>query len=441
MEAKEVWSKTLNIIKEELGVQGYERWFCPTKLVSASPKSLTIGVPNDFFKDWLNEHYLDLITKSVQKVSGKIFEINFTVSAGASESAKPKLSLFSRKTKITEELSLNPKFTFDNFVVGPCNRFAHAASLAVADSPAKAYNPLFIYGGVGLGKTHLLHAIGHRIAGKNVHFKTIYISSEQFTNQLINSIQTRTTLKFQERYRGVDVLLIDDIHFIAGKEATQEAFFHTFNTLYDAHKQIIISSDRPPKEIPTLEERLVSRFEWGLVTDVQPPDLETRIAILRKKAEREGIVVPNDVSFFIADKIKSNIRQLEGALIRVVAYSKLMNKIISIGLAQEVLKDMFTEEEKKITIDLIQKIVAEYFDIRISDMRIKKRTQAVAYPRQIAMYLARDLTDHSLPEIGEQFGGRDHTTILHAYEKIQKELKKDQKTKDLLNKLISKIKS
>lgn len=440
METKEIWAKTLNIIKEELGAQGYDRWFRSAKLVSASSNTLTIGVPNPFFKDWLKDHYLGLITASVERVSGIKFEIDFTISVGTPEITKPKTSLFRRKIRPDKTLSLNPKFTFDNFVVGPCNRFAHAAALAVADSPAKAYNPLFIYGGVGLGKTHLLHAIGQRIAEKNTHFKTIYISSEQFTNELINSIQTRTTLKFQEHYRGVDILLIDDIHFIAGKEATQEAFFHTFNALYDAHRQIIISSDRPPKDIPTLENRLVSRFEWGLITDVQPPDLETRIAILRKKAERENIVIPNDVSFFIGDKIKSNIRQLEGALIRVVAYSKLMNKTISVQLAQEVLKDMFIEEEKKITVDLIQKMVAEYFDIRISDMKIKKRTQAIAYPRQIAMYLARDLTDRSLLEIGEEFGGRDHTTILHACDKIQKELKKEQKTKDLLNKLTSKIK-
>lgn len=440
-EAKEIWLKTLSAIKEELGMQGYERWFGPIKLISATAEQFTLGAPNEFFRDWLTEHYLDLIVKNAERVSGKKFQVKLIVGPGLQEPVKPKIPLFGRKPKTVEGPSLSPKFTFDAFVVGPSNRFAHAASLAVADSPAKAYNPLFIYGGVGLGKTHLLHAIGQRIIEKKSRLKVVYISSEQFTNQLINSIQTRTTPKFQERYRGSDVLLIDDIQFIAGKEATQEAFFHTFNALYDAHKQIIISSDRPPKEIPTLEERLVSRFEWGLVTDVQMPDLETRIAILRKKAEREDVVIPNEVSFFIAEKIKSNIRQLEGALIRVVAYSRLMNKVVTIELAEEVLRGIIVAEEKRVTIDLIQKKVAEYFDIRISDMKVKKRTRAIAYPRQIAMYLARDLTNYSLPEIGEQFGGRDHTTILHACDKIQSEVQRNQKTKELLNKLMFDIKN
>ncbi|MCM8761245.1 MAG: chromosomal replication initiator protein DnaA, partial [Candidatus Omnitrophica bacterium] len=340
-----------------------------------------------------------------------------------------------------KEIGLQERYSFDHFVIGPSNRFAHAAALAVSDSPAKAYNPLFIYGGVGLGKTHLMHAIGHRVLQKSPKARVLYISSEEFTNQLISAIQNRTTLKFREKYRSVDILLIDDIHFIAGKEATQEEFFHTFNALYDAHKQIVVSSDRPPKEIERLEERLVSRFEWGLVTDIQPPDFETRIAILKKKSEKETIVLPEDVFYFLAEKIRTNIRELEGALIRVVAYAKLVGKDVSVELAKEVLKDMIIEGEKKVTIELIQKKVSEYFDIKLSDMRAKKRSKAIAYPRQIAMYLARQLTDYSLPEIGEQFGGRDHTTVIHAYDKIENDLKNKRGLKAIVDKVIESIKN
>ncbi|MFA5085755.1 MAG: chromosomal replication initiator protein DnaA, partial [Candidatus Omnitrophota bacterium] len=343
---------------------------------------------------------------------------------------------FSRdKQDAGKEIGLSSRYTFDSFVIGPSNRFAHAAASAVCDSPAKAYNPLFIYGGVGLGKTHLMHSIGHKIIQRLPKAKILYISSEEFTNQLIGAIQNRTMIKFREKYRNVDILLIDDIQFIAGKEATQEEFFHTFNTLYDAHKQIVVSSDRPPKEIQSLEERLVSRFEWGLVTDIQPPDFETRMAILKKKSEKETILLPDDVYYFLAEKIKSNIRELEGALIRVVAYAKLIGREISVEMVKEVLKDMIREGEKKITIDMIQKKVCEYFDIKLSDMKIKKRSRAIAYPRQIAMYLARQLTDYSLPEIGEYFGGRDHTTVMHAYEKIKKDLKEKKGLSDLIGRI------
>lgn len=336
--------------------------------------------------------------------------------------------------------TLNPKYTFDSFVIGNSNRFAHAASLAVAESPAKAYNPLFVYGGVGLGKTHLMHAIGHYILQNNPKSKVVYVSSEKFTNELINSIKDDKNVEFRNKYRNVDVLLIDDIQFIAGKDATQQEFFHTFNALHEANKQIILSSDRPPKEIPTLEDRLRSRFEWGLIADIQPPDFETRIAILKKKADVEGLNIPHDVMVYIATKIKSNIRELEGALIRITAYSSLTNKEISVDLAAEALKDIISNKpSKQVTIDLIQDVVANYYNLRVEDFKSQRRTRNVAYPRQIAMYLCRKLTDTSLPKIGEEFGGRDHTTVIHAYEKISEALKEDEALQEAINEITKKI--
>ena len=330
---------------------------------------------------------------------------------------------------------------FETFVVGNSNRFAHAASLAVAEAPAKAYNPLFIYGGVGLGKTHLMHAIGHYVLENNKNAKVVYVSSETFTNELINAIRDDKTVEFRNKYRNIDVLLIDDIQFVAGKERTQEEFFHTFNTLHEANKQIVISSDRPPKEIPTLEDRLRSRFEWGLITDIQAPDLETRIAILRKKAKLENLSIPNDVIVYIANKINTNIRELEGALIRVVAYSSLTGHKINLELAEEALKDIIPQNNKKtVTIELIQQVVAKHFNLKVEDMKTKKRTQAIAFPRQIAMYLCREMTDASLPKIGEEFGGRDHTTVIHAFDKIRKSLKTDPNLDMTIKKIISELK-
>lgn len=441
--AEKIWSKIAEELHANLNPQSFETWIKPLKPVEFKDGVLTLEAPNKFFKDWLTEHYHEQILKTAKNSIDANVRLAFSIGVAEKRSlADDKFPQNTPKsTSHRQDNNLNTKYTFDNFVIGPSNRFAHAAALAVAESPASSYNPLFIYGGVGLGKTHLMQAIGQHLLHKNPNVKNLYISSEKFTNQLISAIQNRTTLNFRANYRNLDVLLIDDIHFIAGKESTQEEFFHTFNTLYDARKQIVISSDRPPKEIPSLEERLVSRFEWGLVTDIQPPDLETRIAILRKKAEKEVVAVPNDVTFFIADKIKSNIRELEGALIRVVAYALLIGKEITVELAKEVLKEaIFNEHEKRITIELIQKKVAEYFDIRFSDMVAKRRTKAIAYPRQIAMYLSRDLTDASLPQIGEAFGGRDHTTVLHAYDKIQEALKVNSNTKNMLNHLISTIK-
>jgi chromosomal replication initiator protein len=460
-----IWDQTLNLLKENINLQTYQTWLEPIRFLEVNEKSIVLGVPNKFFKNWVEEHYSEAIGTSLENICSKKLSLQFIIMpdsgglqkeggqegvAGTKEKPaevapeEPKKHIFPfffKKPLPSEESKLNSKYTFDSFVVGPSNRFAHAAALAVSESPAKAYNPLFIYGKVGLGKTHLMQAIGHQILKAKPNLKSIYISSEKFTNQLIGAIQNRTTLKFRQMYRNVDLLLIDDIHFIAGKEATQEEFFHTFNTLYDAHKQIVVSSDRSPKDIPALEERLVSRFEWGLVTDIQPPDIETRIAILRKKAEREGVTAPDDVTYFIAEKIRSNIRELEGALIRVAAYAKLVGRDIGLELVKDVLKDVLRENEKKITIDLIQQKVAQYFDVRVSDMRNKRRTRAIAYPRQIAMYLSRDLTDSSLPEIGEQFGGRDHSTVLHAYDKIHKDVELKVDIKGIIEKIKENIKS
>jgi len=337
---------------------------------------------------------------------------------------------------------MNPKYTFETFVIGPGNRFAHAASLAVAEAPAKAYNPLFLYGGVGLGKTHLMHAIGHYVLEHNPDARVLYISSEKFTNEFINAIRDNRGESFRNKYRNIDVLLIDDIQFLAGKEGTQEEFFHTFNALHEERKQIIISSDRPPKEIPTLEERLRSRFEWGLTTDIQPPDLETRIAILRKKAKAENLDIPSEAMVYIANQIDTNIRELEGALIRVVAYSSLINEDISVHLAAEALKDIIPSSRPKvISIQDIQQKVGEYYGLRIEDFKARKRTKAVAFPRQVAMYLSRELTDFSLPKIGEAFGGRDHTTVIHAHEKITEALKQDQELHKIIQTITEKIKN
>lgn len=391
---------------------------------------LTITAPNEFARDWLESHYSELISETLYDLTGAKLAIRFII---PQSQAEEDIDLPSVRQKHAHDESnhlpqsmLNPKYTFDTFVIGSGNRFAHAASLAVAEAPAKAYNPLFIYGGVGLGKTHLMHAIGHYVIEHNPNAKVVYLSSEKFTNEFINSIRDNKAVDFRNKYRNVDVLLIDDIQFLAGKEQTQEEFFHTFNALHEESKQIVISSDRPPKEIPTLEDRLRSRFEWGLITDITPPDLETRIAILRKKAKAEGLDIPNEVMLYIANQIDSNIRELEGALIRVVAYSSLINKDMNADLAAEALKNIIPNSIPRIiSISDIQKAVGGVYQVKLEDFKAKKRTKSVAFPRQIAMYLSRELTDSSLPKIGEEFGGRDHTTVIHAHEKISKLLKTD----------------
>ncbi len=444
IQLKELWEKTLSIIKGEITEVSFNTWIKSIIPISIDMDSIKLGVPNNFTKEILEGRYKDLIANAMNLITSGKYTVSFAV---ISEESPDKDTAGSkgahrRNIVVNDEMSatLNPKYTFDSFVIGNSNRFAHAASLAVAESPARAYNPLFIYGGVGLGKTHLMHAIGHYILQNNPKSKVVYVSSEKFTNELINSIKDDKNVEFRNKYRNVDVLLIDDIQFIAGKERTQEEFFHTFNSLHESNKQIILSSDRPPKEIPTLEDRLRSRFEWGLIADIQPPDFETRIAILKKKADVENLNVPNEVMVYVATKIKSNIRELEGALIRIVAYSSLTNREISVDLASEALKDIISNKQsRQITIELIQDVVSSYYGLRIDDFKSQRRTRNVAFPRQIAMYLSRKLTDMSLPKIGEEFGGRDHTTVIHAFEKVTEILKEDISLQETINDLTKKL--
>ena len=428
-----IWENTMKLIKEELAEVSFNTWFKVIRPVEITDGYIMLCAPTEFIKNILETRYITLIFNALQQVTSREYEIKLILPEEKNPEATGSNgeTQGSRGDALGPDLGiLNPKYTFDTFVIGNSNRFAHAASLAVSEAPAKSYNPLFIYGGVGLGKTHLMHAIGHYILRNNPRTRVVYTTSEKFTNDLINSIRDDKNVEFRNRYRTTDVLLVDDIQFIADKERTQEEFFHTFNSLYESSKQIIISSDRPPKEIPTLEDRLRSRFEWGLICDIQPPDFETRIAILKKKAKLENIETPDEVLVFIAKKIESNIRELEGALIRVAAYSSLTNREINMELTQEALKDFFSNSKPRlVTVDLIKRVISEYYSIKIDDFKSKKRTRAIAFPRQVAMYLARELTDLSLPKIGEEFGGRDHTTVLHAYDKISTEIKTDESLK------------
>ncbi len=440
------WPALVENLKTRLGEETVGRWIAPLKLATESDQTVTLEAPNAFFSDWVLAHYQqalrDLVGgREVAIVPAHSGDRDETALANPTRPLPPPAAPAGRVDglPLPTTKALTPRFTFERFVVGPSNRFAHAASLAVAESPAKAYNPLFIYGGVGLGKTHLMQAIGHAIGKQPGTAKIAYVSSEQFTNELIEAIQTRTTAKFRERYRTVAALMIDDIQFIAGKESTQEEFFHTFNTLYDAHKQIVLSSDRQPKDIDGIEERLVSRFGWGLVTDIQPPDLETRIAILRKKAEETSVDVPHAVTSFIAAQITSNIRELEGALIRVVAYCRFFSKPLGVEVAQEVLKEMVREVGSRVTLQLIQQRVGEYFKLSVEELKSVRRQRSILYPRHVAMYLCRTLTDSSLPEIGRAFGGKDHSTVLHAVEKISKEMAQDGHKKHLIAHLTERI--
>ncbi|RCX16135.1 chromosomal replication initiator protein DnaA [Anaerobacterium chartisolvens] len=413
----EIWQRTMNLLKTELTEISFNTWIKTIEPLSLSSNTINLGVPAEFNKGILDSRYSSLIKNAVRQVTSKEYNINIVIPS--QENSKYNNQGENGANEDQSASILNPKYTFDTFVIGNGNRLAHAASVAVAESPAHAYNPLFIYGGVGLGKTHLMHAIGHYVLNQNSSMKVLYVSSEKFTNELINAIKDGRNEEFRSKYRNIDILLIDDIQFICGKERTQEEFFHTFNALYEANKQIIISSDKPPKEITTLEDRLRSRFEWGLIADIQAPDLETRIAILRKKAQLEKLDVPNDVMVFIADKIASNIRELEGALNRIIAYSSLTENEINIELATEALKDILNMSKARIiNIEVIQSAVARYYDLKPDEFKSKKRNREISFPRQIAMYLCRELTEMSLPKIGDEFGGRDHTTVMHACDKI-----------------------
>jgi chromosomal replication initiator protein len=424
----DTWQKVLDKVEEKIRPQTYNTWFKPTQFIRREGSALYIRVPNSFCRDWLNEH-IDVVLDAAR--SAEIGEISVVYMIEESP-ARPELPSQGSLDFESIDNTLNGKYTFETFVVGSSNQFAHAAAVAVAERPSKAYNPLFMYGGVGLGKTHLMHAIGQEIKRRNRSLRLTYISTEKFTNDLISAIRYDKLLSFRERYRNNDVLLIDDIQFIAAKERTQEEFFHTFNALYDTHKQLIFSADCPPREIPTLEERLHSRFEWGLIADIQPPDLETKIAILTKKAERHGISLPDNVALYIASKIKSNIRELEGALVRLVAYASLHGTEITLGLAQDTLREILNTDEKAITIEMIQKTIADYYGMRVQDLKSRNNSKSVALPRQISMYLCKRITGMSLPQIGREFGNKHHTTVLHSVNKIESARQVDRE----LNRLI-----
>ena len=437
------WELAQQHLEQVLDEHSFKNWFSQTKYQSFENGELVVAVPSQFFADWLRDHYIDAILESVRQVIPGFREVRFVAAAAAglpTEGPAAAGPMTKRKRKALPADTRNGftrRFTFDRFVVGSGNRFAHAAAKAVAESPARAYNPLFISGGTGLGKTHLMHAVGQELIERAPRAKVVYISSEDFTNQLIESIATKSSQRFREKYRKADVLLIDDIHFIAGKDATQEEFFHTFNALFERHKQIVLSSDRSPKEIPLLENRLVSRFGWGLVTDIQAPDLETRVAILQSRAAEEKADVPADVLQFIATYITTNIRELEGALITVMAFSKLTDRDVSLPMAEDVLTDLIGREKiKPITIEGVQRTVAEHFDVRIADLCGRSRQRMVALPRQVAMYLCKMLIPSlSLNEVGEAFGGKHHTTVLHACQTIARRTEKDSATRQVVNQL------
>lgn len=457
-----IWQEVLEIMASELAKPSFDAWIKDSRPVHFEGNTLFVELPNEFTRDWVDARYAAPLRKTLRHVVNKDWDLKLVIPSNLkplTESKSSEPEVFEPESpEIVEEPEsaapapsqgqgqepissiLNPRYTFDTFVVGNSNRFAHAASLAVAEAPAKAYNPLFLYGGVGLGKTHLMHAIGHMAMERDPNINVVYVTSETFTNDLITAIGKKSMVEFRNKYRNVDVLLIDDIQFVAGKESTQEEFFHTFNALYEANRQIVISSDRPPKEIPTLEERLRSRFEWGLITDIQPPDLETRIAILKKKADMENYRVDPEVLTYIATHIQSNIRELEGAFIRVVAYANLNNVPVNVETTSEALKDLIqAPKNRPITIEQIQAVVANHYGIKIADMKSKKRTKKIAFPRQVAMYLSREMTDSSLPQIGSEFGGRDHTTVIHACDKIQSAIKMDPALQVTIRELVDTI--
>jgi chromosomal replication initiator protein len=455
-----VWGEILHTLRNRINQQTIETWFRPIQFerLDRSQHLLCLRAPNQVHKDWVVSHYSGLLSQSLNDLSLSGYSVGWTVDPTNSTKDQgseqlndvavgSQLPLEIPETRTAEsqaqpqyahsnEPALSSKYTYESFVVGSCNQFAHAASMAVAEAPGRTYNPLFIYGGVGLGKTHLMHACGHAIKSRNHHLKLCYISSEKFMNDLINAIRYDRTQSFREKYRSVDVLLIDDVQFMAGKERTQEEFFHTFNALYDQQKQIVISSDCPPREIPTLEERLHSRFEWGLIADIEPPDLETKIAIIKRKGDLIGVVIPDDVAMYIASRVKSNVRELEGSLVRLIAISSLRGESISKSLAQEAIRNIAKEEEAGvITIHQIQKLVASTYKLSTEELLSKNNARNISHPRQVAMYLCKHLTKASYPEIGRTFGGKHHTTVIHSVEKIEKLLATDETLQRLVNEL------
>jgi chromosomal replication initiator protein len=437
MQGTNIWEAVLSRIETKVNRHSFYTWFKPTAFVSEQGTGIRVRVPNMLFRDWLTKHYSAVLDEALREVERPGSTVEFvTEEVGAvTEPEAPVLEASIDPDAETAQPGLAPRYSFDTFIVGPSNQFAHAACRAVAEAPSRSYNPLFIYGGVGLGKTHLMHAIGHYVQ-TNSHLKLTYISSERFMNEMINALRYDRVLDFRERYRSVDVLLVDDVQFMAGKEGTQTEFFHTFNALYDSQKQIVISSDCPPHEIQSLEERLRSRFEWGLIADIQPPDIETKIAILKKKAETEGVPLPDNVAIYIAGKIKSNIRELEGSLIRLIAYASLTGREISLPLAQDVLRNVLHNDDKAITIEIIQKFVSEYYQLKLGELKSRNNSKSVAMPRQIAMYLCKNLTNASLPEIGKSFGGKHHSTVIHSIRKIEDLRKTDGDFNTLINNLL-----
>jgi chromosomal replication initiator protein len=436
-----IWDQILTRIETKVNRHSFYTWFKPTSFIADSGGAITVRVPNILFKDWLTKHYSVVLNEALAEVRRPGISLLFVAegspvpaAAEPQEEPEPEVVDVSEETDPAPSGGLNPRYTFDTFIVGPSNQFAHAACRAVAEAPSRSYNPLFIYGGVGLGKTHLMHAVGQYVLQHDPALKLTYISSERFMNEMINAVRYDRILDFRDRYRSVDVLLVDDIQFVSGKEGTQTEFFHTFNALYDAQKQIVLSSDRPPHEIPALEERLRSRFEWGLIADIQPPDLETKVAILKRKAEAEVVPLPDDVAIFIAGRVKSNIRELEGALIRLIAFASLTGREISLDFTREALKNVIEQDDDKaITIESIQKYVSDYYQLKPSELKSKNNSKSVAMPRQVAMYLCKSLTHASLPEIGRSFGGKHHSTVIHSIKKVDELRKRDAD----FNKLIS----
>jgi chromosomal replication initiator protein len=432
MHDSNIWDRVVSRIETKINRHSFYTWFKPATLVDDDGTVITVRVPNG---EWLMKHYSTVIAEALAEVGRSGSEVVFVpegVDPSHAASPDPE-SPQPEPAPVTSLGGLNPRYSFDTFVVGPSNQFAEAACRAVAEAPSRSYNPLFIYGGVGLGKTHLMHAIGHYVLTHHRNSHLTYISSERFMNDIINAVKNDRIFEFRERYRSVDVLLVDDVQFLAGKEGTQTEFFHTFNSLFDAQKQIVISSDCPPREIPSLEERLRSRFEWGLIADIQPPDLETKVAILKKKAEAEAVPLPDNVALYIAGKIRSNIRELEGSLIRLIAYASLKGHEISLPLAQEVLKQVLDRDEKAVTIEVIQKFIADYYRLKPNDLKQRNNSKSISRPRQIAMYLCKTLTSASLPEIGRSFGGKHHSTVIHSIRMVERLREGDRDFNNLLN--------